>query len=382
MLARPELRADLERRGRWHVRAYTWQRVAERFVDDARSLRASPGRPIPTPIGFFDRIGPPTRFTAPGFPDDRSDDDPPNRTETPAIAYPAREAEIRILRRYRSSRADAFSVGEIPAPAGRPLPKISCLTVTAPGRSRLLKRAIQCYCDQTYPHRELIIVSDADGRSRRAIESTLDWFGRDDIRFVPVEPVGRTLGSLRNISMESASGEVLCQWDDDDIYHPLRLEMQSAALLQRDAAACLLTDQLQYFASMNALYWIDWSSGGLTGGPWQYIPGSIMMFRGIDLRYPEEGPTARKGEDFAFLEELTRRAPATGLRGHGYIYVYVYHGFNTYSFDHHFGQTARVAPPGFILERAALLRRALRYYPLPRPITVYSKDEPVLEFAD
>jgi hypothetical protein len=106
------------------------------------------------------------------------------------------------------------------------------------------------------------------------------------------------------------------------------------------------------------------------------------MFRGIDLRYPEEGPTARKGEDFAFLEELTRRAPPTGLRGHGYIYVYVYHGFNTYSFDHHFGQTSRVAPPGFILERAALLRRALRYYPLPRPITVYSKDELVLSFAD
>jgi glycosyltransferase involved in cell wall biosynthesis len=42
--------------------------------------------------------------------------------------------------------------------------------------------------------------------------------------FVVKREPGRTLGSLRNLDIEMAQGEYVCQWDDDDWYHAGRIE--------------------------------------------------------------------------------------------------------------------------------------------------------------
>ena len=72
------------------------------------------------------------------------------------------------------------------------------------------------------------------------------------------EPQGQTLGELRNASVEAARGDIVCQWDDDDRYHPRRLELQFAAMRVENSEFCFLTDQLHLFAPDRTMYWDDW----------------------------------------------------------------------------------------------------------------------------
>lgn len=48
------------------------------------------------------------------------------------------------------------------------LPLVSCLTVTD-GRFGMLERAIRCFADQTWPAKELVIVSQGAPEYRRQI---------------------------------------------------------------------------------------------------------------------------------------------------------------------------------------------------------------------
>ena len=64
-------------------------------------------------------------------------------------------------------------------------------------------------------------------------------------------PSGLTLGELRNFSVQLARYPLVCQWDDDDLYHPRRLETQFAYLKIHCADFCFLTDQLHFFEDTN-----------------------------------------------------------------------------------------------------------------------------------
>jgi len=68
-----------------------------------------------------------------------------------------------------------------------PLPLISCLTLSE-NRLVYLKEAIRCYCDQTYPQCEMVIVSRGTPFYLAAIERYLDTLGRDDIRLIAARP--------------------------------------------------------------------------------------------------------------------------------------------------------------------------------------------------
>jgi glycosyltransferase involved in cell wall biosynthesis len=71
---------------------------------------------------------------------------------------------------------------------------------------------------------------------------------------------GLTLGALRNISLESARSEIICQWDDDDYSHPGRLAIQVRHMIAEAAGASFFTDHLQYIEPEEFLSWIDWAS--------------------------------------------------------------------------------------------------------------------------
>src|SRR5262249_49124556 len=100
--------------------------------------------------------------------------------------------------------------------------KISCLLVTSPipERQGYLQRSWEGYCRQTYPDKELIVVPDWRSPDQRGpLLDIIAACKRSDIEIVDL-PERRTLGALRNASRAAARGEILCQWDDDDLYHP------------------------------------------------------------------------------------------------------------------------------------------------------------------
>lgn len=355
MLANADARQQLEQIGLEHARRYSWQAVAQRFVDDAlryleqrQSAAQAALQPQPTtqPSPAYLAVA-----AAPAL----------------AIAQAARLQQIHALWRAGAQQAEQQQQAAraiIAAEQPRDLPLISCLTVTL-NRIVQLKDAIRCYCRQSYPHRELVIVSDGNARYQQAITDHIQALGRSDIRTIFLDNAGYTLGQVRNIALEAAAGQLICQWDDDDLCHPDRLWAQYSQLARDHADACCMTDQLHFFAQERELYWVDWRRGGRAAGVWDLIPGTLMMVKDARFRYPEAGPNARAGEDTILLTQLSQQVKIARLKDAGHLYVYTYHGTNTWSRDHHRElNTIAIAPDE---SKQAVLRLSLPYYALPMP---------------
>ena len=251
---------------------------------------------------------------------------------------------------------------------------ISCLMVTL-DRLALAKLAIRSYAGQSYPDRELVIVTDGEAAFRTALTSYAEELGIAGVRLIDPGPGRWTLGALRNISIAEARGEIICQWDDDDYSHPERLAVQSRHMLAHSAGASFFTDHLQYIEPEGFLSWIDWSIGGKNQGLLQLAPGTLMMHREARFRYPESGPDARRGEDWLFMEAVYASLPVAALQGAGHLYLYRYHGRNTFSREHHCSlRDERSRPNADLLHDAALLHEAIRHYPIPCPCSVVGRE--------
>lgn len=258
-------------------------------------------------------------------------------------------------------------------------PKISCLTVTL-NRLVLLKEAINCFRDQTYPDKELVIVSNGTERYKEAIRRYIDSLDDSDIHFIALPEEGYTLGSLRNIAVDAAGGEIICQWDDDDLYHPERLRVQFEYMVENDARACLMTDYLQYFREEREMFWVNWTNR--TQNPRHHLlPGTLLMYKDARFRYPETGPSAIRGEDDALIDQMYSTIKVASMTGAGYLYVYTYHGANTFSRDHHSRLAIQSASSlEFIQSHYKPLIQALQYYRLPMPYVVRTADESVFVY--
>ena len=212
------------------------------------------------------------------------------------------------------------------------IPLISCLMVTMPveRRMQMLKASLAAYCAQTYPHRELVIVVDAEQPSDGdAIKAVVAALGRDDIRVVL--PNGkRTLGALRNLSWNSARGAVICQWDDDDLTHPQRLELQFEAMRASGKPACYLQEFVQFFPTVRRLYRVNFIIS-----PDTVAVNTLMCRSSLAARYPEVGAQAQLGEDTALIQQIREQGGFHPLPGMAHLYVYVSHGSNTWDDGHH-----------------------------------------------
>jgi hypothetical protein len=237
---------------------------------------------------------------------------------------------------------------------------VSCLTITQPGRLAFFLRALGDFVAQTHAERDLLVLHDGGAALQGELEAAVRqqapaalW---PAIRIEAAAP-GQTLGALRNRSLDAATGPLVCQWDDDDRFHPLRLALQLQALRAQQADACFLADQLHLFAQRRELTWDDWDAEPY---PLNLVPGTLLARRDALPRYPE---TAR-GEDTALvLGLLAGGRPIARLRHAGWSYVYTYHGANTWPMGHH-QSVARGKPRSAALVVGALagLRSRLAEY--------------------
>ena len=277
-----------------------------------------------------------------------------------ASAQPPRAAQVRVA---PAATSDERS------------PSISCLMVTR-DRLALATRAIRSFGDQTHAERELVIVSQGDALYRAGLERFADEQQIPGVRVVAADPE-LSLGALRNVSLDAAAGDIVCQWDDDDCSHPDRLAEQLAAMQREGAGASFLTEHLQYLEDAGLVFWIDWTMAGGITDEWQLFPGTVMMRRDERFRYPESGPYAQRGEDSVLVDQLNRNVPIARIGGSGHLYLYRFHGRNTFSREHHHHITTCAGANAEIEARAAAIRDALDYYPVPKPMTVMGAAGPV-----
>jgi len=217
------------------------------------------------------------------------------------------------------------------------LPKISCCLCTY-DRFELCHRSIQCFLSQIYNNKELVIVCEGPAKHQIA-EYVKDM---DNVKFFPLDKQC-TLGEVRNYSIEKATGDIVVQWDDDDLSTASRLAAQLAILLKTGSFACFLSEQLHYYWDTKELFWEKWNYKGLDRYDW--IPGTIMMYKNDIYKYPETGSHAKAGEDVILVNQLWHDYVYNGLKiakasNLGHMQVYTFHGSqhkhsNTFDMQHH-----------------------------------------------
>jgi glycosyltransferase involved in cell wall biosynthesis len=237
---------------------------------------------------------------------------------------------------------------------------VSCLMVTlaVPERLRHLERSIACYARQTHGNKELVIVTDAgDPDTKSAIVTHVSSLSRDDIRIVDV-PGKHSVGALRNISVASARGDVVCQWDDDDLSHPQRVERQLEALRQSGRQGVCLREAMMFFMGSRTLYCTNWHAT-----PPKSLPGTLTCWKSAPIRYHETGPGCRLGEDTVVAQQLLDLDALHALPDVPHLYVYVCHGANSWAADHHRMLVESLAVSrGLLSRRETQLREELRCY--------------------
>jgi glycosyltransferase involved in cell wall biosynthesis len=230
------------------------------------------------------------------------------------------------------------------------------VTLPSPRRLAFLKRAIGAYCAQTYAPRELVMVLDqGSADAKAAIMAHVAALGRDDMRIIEA-PREMSLGALRNLSRASALGDVHCQWDDDDLHHPRRVELELAALTATGAAAVCLEEVMLLLTASADLYWTNWRAAEPT-----VMPATLMCLATAPVRYPESGPKSRLGEDTDVALQFIQLGGLHSLRDAPHLFVYVGHGANTWGADFHPMLADRLGlSRGLLLRREARIREGLR----------------------
>ena len=215
--------------------------------------------------------------------------------------------------------------------------EITCVCVTK-DRLELLSGSIQSYIDQTYTNKNLLIVSQSTPEINKMIGVEIAKLNRGDIHLIEVSR-DLSLGEMRTCGAYEASGDIVCQWDDDDFCHPKRISTQYAALIKNEAMISVYGSHLHFYKSSKELYCIDWATE--PGEDWKRcLSGTMMFFKKINNQYlgiVDNFPTAMEShgiEDLGFIQKSFLEYPYT-IVPQGYQYVYVYHGDNICSEEHH-----------------------------------------------
>lgn len=109
------------------------------------------------------------------------------------------------------------------------LPLVSCICATynrPPGHQHLIEEAVESFLRQTYPHKELLVINDTPGQ-----ELVCDAPGVRVINFPERFP---GLGQKHNAGVALARGDLIANWDDDDISLPWRLSLSVERLTDAD----------------------------------------------------------------------------------------------------------------------------------------------------
>ena len=200
-------------------------------------------------------------------------------------------------------------------------PLVSCICVTH-HNVEILKRSIQCFQDQTYINKEIIVAFESD---REDIANYLGELKDSSIRSLLFsKEMQLTLGEKRNLAIESANGFYLCVWDDDDWYNIKRIEIQIQSLKDIRYKSSVLSNIILYDGKTQEAY--------LSATRWaweQTLFCEKSIFENSARRYEN----VNRGEDSPLLYNLKQNDFLSTI-SHPDLYIYVYHGRNAFHRGH------------------------------------------------
>jgi hypothetical protein len=181
------------------------------------------------------------------------------------------------------------------------------------GNPRFVARAIRCFQLQTWPQRELVIVTL---RRSEQLEALVAGDGR--IRLYD-SPMGLSLGDQRNLSVARAEGVFVATWDDDDCHAPERLSIAMHALLNSHAQAVFLSWVWIWIETRQRL-------GLSCRGVWE---NTMVARRSVLPAYP----ALERGSD-TVVRQMMEGLHTLALIDQPDLYAYCYTGENTWDEQH------------------------------------------------
>ncbi len=182
------------------------------------------------------------------------------------------------------------------------MPAISVIVPTR-GRNHLLPRCLRSVYAQTFRDFEILLVDDNPPESRLARDASLNGFLADGRLRVIENPAPRNAATARNCALREARGEWMTYLDDDDAYHPAKLQKQFERVNEEGVplACCGLTYRLARRSRTRHVARSEFSGDELLLD----FPAMPAIFhRRTDVLFSESLPA---GEDLYFFHELLHR---------------------------------------------------------------------------
>lgn len=165
-------------------------------------------------------------------------------------------------------------------------PFISAKCITY-GRVHTLEEALHSFLQQDYPgKKEMVIVNDYP------LQKLV--FDHPEVRIYNLDKTFETIGDKENYATKLCEGEIICQWDDDDI--ALQNHMSNVAKFMKDDKMILHWANGGYFngTDLSSIEWIGNSGIAFRKSAWEAIGGH---------------PIENAGYDMTFVESLHRKFP-------------------------------------------------------------------------
>ncbi len=220
-------------------------------------------------------------------------------------------------------------------------PSITAVMITGLRRERyvMARIAMECFKAQTYPNKNLLIVNHG--------EESL-WCDDPRIRELRFQKSRwHTVGDLRNLALEHATGDYIINWDDDDWHHPLRMEVQMRA--RGPNTAVLLKTRIHHSLVNGCSLYAEYPRGA---------EATILHPRNVPFRYP----SLLRGSDSIFAQRFAVRLP---IENDPAMHIRFFHGMNLWDAGHIMGHLADSGIHGkseISSEHRALLERVLPLY--------------------
>lgn len=201
------------------------------------------------------------------------------------------------------------------------VPLITCIMPTE-NRPGFIQQAIASFHQQSYPNKELLIAYSKPAD----LPEDLQLSG--NVRLICTGNI--QLGAKRNFPLPIAAGDIIAQWDDDDMYHPERLLAQAAPIIAGEADITALADTLFYEVE--------------TGRCWACAPSffarlfdlgvacGTIVFRKAIWGSMAQYPDVTHREEGLFLREAVGKgARLKSIPGRD-LFIYMRHTGNTWRF--------------------------------------------------
>lgn len=107
------------------------------------------------------------------------------------------------------------------------------VVITTYNRPSYLRRAVRSVLDQTYENIELVVVDGHSETPAREALSEVDCSGLTAFQCIRHEE-NKSANAGRNTGIQAASGDFIALLDDDDQWHPEKLERQVEKFLEAD----------------------------------------------------------------------------------------------------------------------------------------------------